>query len=549
MPTPTQSFAGNPTIDLFARVHKNHITARKIMDVKILWFALATLLGFVPPAWTIPVSPIIEPNLNLSAPIASADDEEMTQVTSVSQLADVKSTDWAFAALQSLVERYGCLSGYPDGSFRGEQKISRYEFAAALNTCLEKLSTQIIQAESPILQKLRTEFLPELTGLQTRIGVLETRTEQLLSRQFSPIVFFGGQAIFALAAAAGGNPPGTGNGGPILAEQTQLGIVASFSGRDRLQLALGTGNLDNLGFANPDSLNSIMALLNYQAGLSNRITLSTLEYRLPAFSDRVVFTFKPVGFSLSDILTANTLYADSGRGAISRFAAGNPIFQIGSLNGGVGFDWLVDRSTRLQVAYGMRESDRSSQGIFKANHSALGVQLLLKPSADSVTGFSYVNAYASDGRLDTLTGSFNADTSGTFLEPAQIHALGATYQWRFSPKAVFGTWGGIFYTSSLQSGAFAVSGTYLLSLGLYDPFERNRGDFLGLLIGIPPKLFAGGQIQRTDDSTSFHLETFYRYQMTDRISITPGFFIVTNPGHFSDNQTIFVGTIRTTFRF
>jgi hypothetical protein len=62
-PTRTQSFAGNPTIALFARVHKNHITAGKIMDVKILWFALATLLGFVPPAWTIPVSPIIEPNI------------------------------------------------------------------------------------------------------------------------------------------------------------------------------------------------------------------------------------------------------------------------------------------------------------------------------------------------------------------------------------------------------------------------------------------------------------------------------------------------------
>ena len=39
--------------------------------------------------------------------------EEVAQVTSVSQLSDVQPTDWAFQALQSLVERYGCIAGYP----------------------------------------------------------------------------------------------------------------------------------------------------------------------------------------------------------------------------------------------------------------------------------------------------------------------------------------------------------------------------------------------------------------------------------------------------
>ncbi|HEY9909821.1 MAG TPA: S-layer homology domain-containing protein, partial [Thermosynechococcaceae cyanobacterium] len=41
----------------------------------------------------------------------------MEQVTSISQLTDVKPTDWAFQALQPLVERYGCLAGYPDKTF------------------------------------------------------------------------------------------------------------------------------------------------------------------------------------------------------------------------------------------------------------------------------------------------------------------------------------------------------------------------------------------------------------------------------------------------
>ena len=44
---------------------------------------------------------------------ANNQQEVMSQVTSVSQLSDVQPNDWAFQALQSLVERYGCAAGYP----------------------------------------------------------------------------------------------------------------------------------------------------------------------------------------------------------------------------------------------------------------------------------------------------------------------------------------------------------------------------------------------------------------------------------------------------
>ncbi|MFN5978733.1 MAG: iron uptake porin, partial [Pseudanabaena sp.] len=71
--------------------------------------------------------------------------KQAQNVTSVSQLSDVKPTDWAFTALQSLVERYGCIAGYPDRTFRGKQATSRYEFAAGLNACLDKIN-EIISA-------------------------------------------------------------------------------------------------------------------------------------------------------------------------------------------------------------------------------------------------------------------------------------------------------------------------------------------------------------------------------------------------------------------
>lgn len=51
----------------------------------------------------------------------------MAQVTSVSQLKDVQPNDWSFQALQSLVERYGCIARYPDSSYRGNRALTRYK--------------------------------------------------------------------------------------------------------------------------------------------------------------------------------------------------------------------------------------------------------------------------------------------------------------------------------------------------------------------------------------------------------------------------------------
>jgi len=114
-------------------------------------------------------------------------------VTSVSQLSDVRPTDWAFTALQSLVERYGCIAGYPDRTFRGKQATSRYEFAAGLNACLDKIN-EIISAgladkvgkeDLATLQKLQEEFAAELATLRGRVDALDAKTAKLEAQQFS----------------------------------------------------------------------------------------------------------------------------------------------------------------------------------------------------------------------------------------------------------------------------------------------------------------------------------------------------------------------------
>ena len=47
-----------------------------------------------------------------------------SQVTSISQFSDVRPTDWAYQALTNLVERYGCVAGYPNGTYGGGDRKS-----------------------------------------------------------------------------------------------------------------------------------------------------------------------------------------------------------------------------------------------------------------------------------------------------------------------------------------------------------------------------------------------------------------------------------------
>ena len=67
----------------------------------------------------------------------------LQQVTSVNQFNDVYPTDWAYQALVRLVKTYGCVAGYPNGNFRGYIPITRYEAAALLASCLDRVTEMV----------------------------------------------------------------------------------------------------------------------------------------------------------------------------------------------------------------------------------------------------------------------------------------------------------------------------------------------------------------------------------------------------------------------
>jgi hypothetical protein len=135
----------------------------------------------------------------------------MSQVTSVSQFSDVQPTDWAFQALQSLVERYGCIAGYPNGTFRGNRALTRYEFAAGLNACLDRINELIsINPQIPIddvntLRRLTEEFSAELATLRGRVDALEARSSELEANQFSTTTKLQGQVVAVVSDVLSGD--------------------------------------------------------------------------------------------------------------------------------------------------------------------------------------------------------------------------------------------------------------------------------------------------------------------------------------------------------
>jgi Carbohydrate-selective porin, OprB family/S-layer homology domain len=174
------------------------------------------------------------------------------------QLSDVQPDDWASRALQSLIWRYGIITGYPNGKFLGDRTLSRYEFAAALGSVLRQLErslshgqVQVTEDDLAAIARLQQEYTAELANLQSRLDSLEARSAELQSNEFSTTTKLTGRVILAINGGGFGgssllDPTGTeiANDNPVvtLLYQTELDFDTSFSGTDLLKIRLDTGS-------------------------------------------------------------------------------------------------------------------------------------------------------------------------------------------------------------------------------------------------------------------------------------------------------------------
>ncbi|MBE9177318.1 carbohydrate porin [Oculatella sp. LEGE 06141] len=264
---------------------------------------------------------------------------------SVSQLADVQPDDWAFEALRSLVERYGCVTGFPDGTYQGDRPLTRNEFAAGLNACLtilQELERALEEQRSEqsdfreTLRRLQEDFAAELTALQALTNELEPAIAELEANQFSTTMQLGGSLVTALSDLTGdtadGNPDTRLQSNLALNYRTRFNLTTSFTGRDRLLVRLQASNRTP-NFNGASGTN--MTRLSFEVGnTDNNLRLNLLEYRFPV-GDRLDFYIYGNAASHHYYATvSNPLFASfgGGKGTPSRFLDRNPIYRIGDVS-------------------------------------------------------------------------------------------------------------------------------------------------------------------------------------------------------------------------
>ncbi|MEB3173872.1 MAG: carbohydrate porin, partial [Cyanobacteriota bacterium] len=74
------------------------------------------------------------------------------------------------------------------------------------------------------------------------------------------------------------------------------------------------------------------------------------------------------------------------------------------------------------------------------------------------------------------------------------------------------------------------------------------------IIGMQPWVSASNialpdDLPATDQDTSLHLETFFQWQVTNNLSLTPGILVIPNADYNSANGTLVIGAVRATFEF
>ncbi|MGI0484771.1 iron uptake porin [Pantanalinema rosaneae CENA516] len=484
------------------------------------------------------------------------------QVTSVSQLTDVRPTDWAFQALQSLVERYGCIVGYPDRTYRGNRSLSRYEFAAGLNACMDRITELINTIRNDyvskedllVLQRLQEEFGAELAALRGRVDGLETRTATLERQQFSTTTKLNGEAIFAISDTFGDAVDSDDDDSQTtFSDRVRLNFDTSFSGRDRLKTRLNAGNIPNY----TGITGTQMSRLSFDSNTDNAVEVDKLNYRFPLADGRLRIQIDAINneYTSDGLVTTLSPFESSGNGAVSRFGRFNPIFRAGnpSKNGAAGLTLAYQFSDnfRLEGGYtgdvgGGGSSDPSPKnGLFNGSYSALAQ--LVYSGGNFGAGLTYARSYYPGGSVNLTgsTGGFNATAPFGTGVATSANAFGVQLQYKLSPTFIIGGWYSAMFADQ-ESGGNGDSTIMNGALYLAFPDLGKRGNLAGLIVGVPPKVTGG---DNRNDDTSIHVEALYRYRISDNIAITPGVFVIFNPNHNNDNNTQVVGVLRTTFSF
>lgn len=402
------------------------------------------------------------------------------------------------------------------------------------------LPTYLVQpdyliAQTTLVHELQQQMKP------TNKVLINGRLSEREVEHFSPTVTLSSEVFFGISDVLGKDIDES----AVFSGSVETILNTSFTGEDTLEVGIESGNLVEFSFIDEITNEGRLGFLTNTD--NNHFKLSELSYEFPV-SDRASFYLSTTGNDINDF---NPFLEDSSNGnsnaAISEFGTENPIH---NLVPDVGFQLNYDLTKTLSMSLGYFSEEannpESGKGLFNGNQSKF-VQLQFEPNDRFLLGLTYIHTY-NDSSLETGTGSLRSQVN--LERPVVGNSYGMGASWFLNPQMAIGGWVGFTNGTVIDLGD-AYIWNYALTLNF--PDLGKEGNLLGFVIGQEPKLTGtrGFTIdeRRQDPDTSFHLEAFYRNQLNNYLSITPGIIWITAPSHDKDNADLVLFTIRTTFKF
>ncbi len=487
---------------------------------------------------------------------------EPTPAATTSEVAPdiIKPGDWQYSALQGVASKYGCNPNF------NNQPVSQIDFARGLNTCLNRVETALaLQQQQPsavsqpnavtredleVLKRLTQEFRAQLTEIDGRIVGADKKIAQLQSSQFSTTTKLKGEAIFNITGAASGSN----SSNTVFGDRVRLLFESSFNGQDKLYTRIATGNqsgvngnLKNGATAEGSQVSEGIPFLN-----GNTAGLDWLAYQFPVTANSSVYIAATGGLHVDYTPTYGNGFDDGtgGNGALSFFAESSPIYKIGG-GSGIGTKLAVADTglTSVNIGYfagGSPNNPGVGNGLFNGNYALLG-QLNFKLTDKLDAGLTYVNSYNNNGNPIYGFGGGGIGLTGTGLANStalvpggttNANSYGAEVAYKASDTLAFN---GFALNTNANKSGFGKQDIWSYGAGVSFPNFDGKGSLIGLLVGAEP--YVGGT-----GSVPFHLEGFYKYKLSDNLSITPGLIYLTAPNQTAGNGAL-IGVVRTTFTF
>jgi hypothetical protein len=455
--------------------------------------------------------------------------EAQNQVTSVSQFSDVRATDWAYQALSNLVETYGCVAGYPDGTVKGGQVMTRYEAAALLNACLDRV-TEVTDE----LKRLMAEFEKELAVLKGRVDGLEAKVGELEANQFSSTTKLAGLATFVIGGVSN-NPAGE---QVTFNYDVQLILDTSFTGKDLLRTVLRAGNFDGDRNAFGGGLSTLEIAFQEDSG-TNVVGIDKIFYQFPIAGQFTATLGGRVGQEDMLALWPSAYPSDTILNALT--LNGAPLAYNKNLGPGVGL-WWQNNGWSVSANYVAANGADSSQGLFNSDSAATStVQLAYGQENWGIAAiYSFI-----DGGVG-VPGATPFITREIEEEGVRSNAFGISGFWQPAASGWIPSISVGYGINSSNRGDLRTSQSWLLGLQWGDVLAK--GNSFGMGVGQPAYATAARNGADTEKGV-WAWEWWYQWQLSDAISVTPAIFYLNNPGGNEGGTDQFGALLKTSFRF